>query len=117
MVSAGQTDVRFNLECTDDLAELGHIMKNCPEEKREREQKVAITCANCNNEGHRARDCPEPRKASRGKGCRNCGQEGHISKECPEPPNPDNVECKNCNKSMQAQNTSHHCTYWANILA
>lgn len=74
-------------------------MKNCPEEKREREQKAAIMCANCNNEGHRARDCPEPRKTSRGKGCRNCGQEGHISKECPEPPNLDNVECKNCNKS------------------
>ena len=58
-------------------------MKNCPEEKREREQKDAITCANCNNEGHRARDCPEPRKTSRGKGCRNCGQEGHIACNCP----------------------------------
>jgi hypothetical protein len=60
------------------MTELGHGSRACPEEKMEKE-KVTITCANCNNEGHRARDCGEPRKSGN-RGCKNCGQEGHIAK-------------------------------------
>ncbi|KAI0394107.1 hypothetical protein F5Y17DRAFT_274732 [Xylariaceae sp. FL0594] len=35
---------------------LGHIAKNCPEEKREVD-RVTITCFNCGQLGHRTRDC------------------------------------------------------------
>lgn len=64
----------------------------------EKDIKIKIMCANCDEEGHRARDCPNPRK-SRGGGCKNCGQEGHIAKECPEPRSTEGVECKNCGES------------------
>ncbi|KAI0427817.1 hypothetical protein F5Y09DRAFT_21147 [Xylaria sp. FL1042] len=36
--------------------ELGHIAKNCPQEKVEIE-RVVIMCYNCNEPGHRVRDC------------------------------------------------------------
>ncbi|KAI0972171.1 hypothetical protein F4678DRAFT_53286 [Xylaria arbuscula] len=36
--------------------ELGHIAKNCPQEKVEKE-RVVIMCFNCNEPGHRVRDC------------------------------------------------------------
>ncbi|KAI0879102.1 hypothetical protein GGS24DRAFT_279217 [Hypoxylon argillaceum] len=36
--------------------ELGHIAKNCPQEKMEKE-RVVIMCFNCNEAGHRVRDC------------------------------------------------------------
>lgn len=56
--------------------ELGHSAKQCPQEKLER-KKTVITCANCNEEGHYARDCTQERKKL-GKECRNCG-EGKLS--------------------------------------
>lgn len=69
--------------------------------------KLVITCANCNNEGHYARDCSEPRKTGK-RGCKNCGNDGHIAKECPEPQNMDNVTCKECNESQLPSPTLHH---------
>lgn len=36
--------------------EIGHTMKNCTQEKQERE-RVVIKCYNCEEEGHRVRDC------------------------------------------------------------
>lgn len=36
--------------------ELGHISKNCPQEKLEGE-RVIVMCYNCGLEGHRVRDC------------------------------------------------------------
>lgn len=36
--------------------ELGHVMKNCPEERREHKLPT-ITCSNCSQDGHRLRDC------------------------------------------------------------
>jgi hypothetical protein len=79
---------------------LGHGSKKCPEERQEVE-KTVISCANCNEEGHRARDCLQARKEPRGpRACKNCGSTEHIAKECPEPPNPENVECRNCGESM-----------------
>jgi len=81
----------------------------CTEDKVEKE-KTVIMCANCNNKGHRARDCTEPRKTGK-RGCKNCGQEGHIAKECPEPPNPENVECKNCGTSTSLSHSYCSTTY------
>lgn len=37
--------------------EVGHISKNCPQEKVEKENTVEILCYNCGETGHRVRDC------------------------------------------------------------
>ena len=58
----------------DFMLELGHIAKNCPEEAAEATEKLVIECTNCNETGHRARDCKAPRKVRGGPmTCRNCG--------------------------------------------
>ena len=49
--------------------ELGHTVRACPEEKTEVD-RVEVKCVNCEAVGHRARDCPEPRKDRFA--CRNC---------------------------------------------
>ena len=49
--------------------ELGHIAKACPQEKVEREQ-LGVKCVNCEEVGHRARDCKQARKDRFA--CRNC---------------------------------------------
>lgn len=36
--------------------ELGHVSKNCPQEKMERD-RTKPTCSNCGSEDHRLRDC------------------------------------------------------------
>ena len=74
--------------------QMGHIAKNCPEERVERTDRVSVKCVNCDEEGHRARDCGKPRKDRFA--CRNCGGSDHKATECTEPRNMDNVECKNC---------------------
>ncbi|KAI1199634.1 hypothetical protein F5X97DRAFT_113798 [Nemania serpens] len=52
---AGEPVSRGLTKCTN-CSELGHIAKNCPQEKVERE-RVVIMCFNCNEPGHRVRDC------------------------------------------------------------
>ncbi|KAK7415391.1 hypothetical protein QQX98_005930 [Neonectria punicea] len=76
--------------------ELGHISKFCTQEKVERTDGPKISCHNCGGDGHRVRDCPEPRIDKFA--CKNCGQSGHKVAECEEPPNPENVECRKCNE-------------------
>ncbi|KAI9643994.1 hypothetical protein NHQ30_007346 [Ciborinia camelliae] len=76
-------------------SELGHISKHCTEEAGESE-RVQVQCFNCNEVGHRVRDCPIPREDKFA--CRNCKKSGHGSKECPEPRSAEGVECKNCNE-------------------
>lgn len=51
-------------------SEIGHISKNCPQEKREIPQP-AVTCFNCGETGHRFRDCKAERVDKFG--CKNCG--------------------------------------------
>ncbi|KAL6921944.1 hypothetical protein ACHAP8_008803 [Fusarium lateritium] len=76
--------------------ELGHISKYCTQEKMERADAPKIACYNCGADGHRVRDCPEPRVDKNA--CKNCGQSGHKVADCEEPPNPANVECRKCNE-------------------
>lgn len=52
---AGEPVSRGLTKCSN-CSELGHIAKNCPQEKVERE-RVVIMCFNCNEPGHRVRDC------------------------------------------------------------
>ena len=77
-------------------AELGHIAKSCPQEKRERE-RVMVKCLNCDEIGHRVRDCPKERPNKFA--CRNCGQKGHNAKDCTEPRSAEGVECKVCSQT------------------
>lgn len=49
---------------------MGHISRSCKEERTERE-RVEVKCVNCSAVGHRARDCPDPRRDKFA--CRNCG--------------------------------------------
>jgi hypothetical protein len=44
---------------------------------------VAFLCRNCNQEGHKAAECPEPRKMT-GE-CFNCGEVGHNKADCTNP--------------------------------
>jgi hypothetical protein len=77
--------------------EIGHTTKTCPEERVEVEQPK-ITCTNCNEDGHRLRDCrytkasavsnantiigtaPREQRGG-GKECRICSQTGHMAKD------------------------------------
>lgn len=52
------------------MLEVGHIRKNCKQERVEND-RVEIKCSNCDEVGHRVRDCKVKRKYKRG--CRNCG--------------------------------------------
>ncbi|GAP83159.2 putative zinc knuckle transcription factor protein [Rosellinia necatrix] len=84
--------------------ELGHISKNCPQEKMEKE-RVVIMCFNCTQPGHRMRDCRQKRVDKFA--CKNCGQGGHKAADCPEPrvAGPD-VECRKCG---EMGHFSRHC--------
>ncbi|EKJ77187.1 hypothetical protein NXS19_003837 [Fusarium pseudograminearum] len=76
--------------------ELGHVSKFCTQEKMERTDGPKISCYNCGADGHRVRDCPEPRIDKNA--CKNCGKSGHKVADCEEPPNPANVECRKCSE-------------------
>ncbi|KAJ2993298.1 hypothetical protein NUW58_g1883 [Xylaria curta] len=93
---AGEPVSRGLSKCSN-CNELGHISKNCPQEKVEKE-RVVIMCFNCNEPGHRVRDCPQERVDKFA--CKNCGKGGHRAADCPEPrvAGPD-VECRKCGES------------------
>lgn len=52
---AGEPVDSGKMKCSN-CSEYGHISKNCPEEKVEKEQPV-VKCFHCGEEGHRVRDC------------------------------------------------------------
>ncbi|ETS82214.1 hypothetical protein PFICI_07216 [Pestalotiopsis fici W106-1] len=89
---AGEPVDSRKMKCSN-CSEYGHISKNCPEDKVEKEQAV-VKCFHCGEEGHRVRDCPQPRVDKFA--CKNCQQPGHKASDCPEPPNPANVDCRKC---------------------
>ncbi|TGJ78778.1 hypothetical protein E0Z10_g9983 [Xylaria hypoxylon] len=93
---AGEPVNRGLSKCTN-CDELGHISKNCPQEKMEKE-RVVIMCFNCNEPGHRMRDCLQQRVDKFA--CKNCGKGGHKAADCPEPrvAGPD-VECRKCGET------------------
>jgi hypothetical protein len=77
--------------------ELGHVRKHCKQEMIEYEKTApVITCVYCQEEGHRARDCPKPRVNPYA--CKNCKQEGHKAADCTEPRSAEGVECRKCNE-------------------
>ncbi len=93
---AGEVVSRGMPQCSN-CNEIGHIAKNCPQDKRETE-RVTIKCFNCDEEGHRVRDCtstilpincrtstnsgigPKPRQDRFA--CKNCGKSGHKAADC-----------------------------------
>ncbi len=60
---------------------VGHRAADCPEPK-----KLRGECFNCGEVGHNKSECPNP-SVFRGK-CRVCDGEGHRANECPENPEP-----------------------------
>lgn len=77
--------------------ELGHIRKHCKQEIVEREKMTpVVTCVYCQEEGHRARDCPKERVNPYA--CKNCKQEGHKAADCTEARSAEGVECRKCNE-------------------
>ncbi|KAI1186055.1 hypothetical protein F5B17DRAFT_376377 [Nemania serpens] len=57
-----------------------------------------MMCRNCNQEGHRANECPEPKDMSKVQ-CRNCDEYGHESRGCPKPRDYSRVQCQNCGET------------------
>lgn len=91
--------------------EMGHTSRGCKEERAIIE-RVEVKCVNCNEPGHRARDCTQPRRDRYG--CRNCGyvngscvtvstdpsrSSEHKAAECDKPRSAEGVECKRCGES------------------
>lgn len=79
---------------------MGHTSKACTQEKMDDPAAISIVCSNCNEEGHRIRDCPtERQRRGAPKDCRRCGEGrprsvlyrlivlmftvGHMAKDCP----------------------------------
>ena len=57
---------------------MGHMARNCPEERRDYEQ-TGVKCALCGEDGHRVRDCKEERRTARGpKTCKVCNSEVYF---------------------------------------
>lgn len=56
LADAGEVVDRGLPKCSN-CSEIGHISKNCPQEKQERSDRATVKCYNCDQEGHRVRDC------------------------------------------------------------
>lgn len=74
----------------------------------------AVQCVYCQEEGHRARDCPKERVNPHA--CKNCKQEGHNAKECPEPRSAEGVECRKCNETGHFSKDVSLTRLWRSLL-
>jgi hypothetical protein len=54
--NAGEVVPRGLPKCNN-CDELGHLRKNCPQERIEKDVTGVLKCFNCDGEGHRVRDC------------------------------------------------------------
>lgn len=93
---AGEVVTRGLPKCSN-CEQLGHISKNCDQEKMEKE-RVIIKCFNCDEEGHRIRDCmftisapflashTDPNLGPKERydpfACKNCKEPGHKAADC-----------------------------------
>jgi len=57
--------------------ECGHISRECPSERTERNFSNNQRCFRCGKGGHMARSCPISEEV-----CYGCGQSGHIKRDC-----------------------------------
>ena len=64
-----------------------------------------MQCKNCNEMGHKAADCEQPRKVI----CKNCDDEGHVAKDCTKPKDWSRVKCSNCQQSKTPSNLVTPC--------
>ncbi|OJD34609.1 zinc knuckle transcription factor [Diplodia corticola] len=92
---AGFVEDRRVPKCAN-CGELGHIRKNCDQEREEPAGRPEVKCMVCQELGHRARDCKQERPDPYA--CRNCKQHGHTSRDCPEPRSAEGVECRKCHE-------------------
>jgi len=81
-----------NANCQED----GHMSRDCPNPKKERDNGGGNKCYNCQEDGHMSRECPNPRKERSGTtsamggnappgACFRCHSSEHSVADCTEP--------------------------------
>ncbi len=80
----------------------GHFARDCPEPRKEGGGgENSGECYNCGEMGHNKADCVNPRVEREFTGeCRDCGQTGHRASDCPLKPAP---RCKACGEEGHSQ--------------
>ncbi len=58
-LAAGGEPVSRGIPLCVNCRELGHISRNCPQERMEASDKASVACYNCGEDGHRLRDCEQ----------------------------------------------------------
>lgn len=72
--------------------------------RKDENKSEEIRCFNCNQSGHRAKECTKP-KRDRGS-CYECGEQGHVLRNCPRKQKKPTVSADADSKKDTAQVTS-----------